>query len=159
MPADHDLPKAQSASFGHVLFACARLLDETAQAVINEEAGHQLVKPSLIRLIPFLSTDGIRPTELAALVDVSKQAIGQSLAELEARGFVEYVDDPSDGRARLVRLSKGGIKASKYGLSVLAKLESELGRRVGKRTVAQAFRALQLMLPAIEEMRAAKRAR
>ena len=159
MPADHDLPAAQAASLGHVLFACARLLDETAQAVINEEAGHQLVRPSLMRLIPFLSTAGIRPTELAALVDVSKQAIGQSLAELEARGFVEYVDDPSDGRARLVRLSKGGIKASQYGLSVLARLERELGRRAGKGTVAQAFRALRKMWPVLEEMRAAKRVR
>jgi DNA-binding MarR family transcriptional regulator len=109
-----------------------------------------------MRLIPFLSTAGIRPTDLAALVDVSKQAMGQSLAELEARGFVEYVDDPSDGRARLVRLSKGGIKASKYGLSVLARLEKDLSGRVGRKAVGETLAGLQRILPVLEEWRRAK---
>jgi hypothetical protein len=54
-----------SPGLGPVLFECARLLDEIAQAEVNREAGARVLTPALVRLLPHLSTEGIRPTELA----------------------------------------------------------------------------------------------
>ncbi len=90
-------------------------------------------------------------------MDVSKQAVGQSLAWLEAKGLVEYVADPTDGRARLVRLTRAGVAASKHGLSVLATIEDKLADRVGGKALKQTRRGLQAMLPVLESLRAAKR--
>lgn len=120
------------ATFGPVLFECARLLDEIAQAEVNRQAGRRLLTPALVRLLPHLSRDGIRPTELARRVDVSKQAVGQALAGLEAMGFVELVPDPSDGRARLVRLTAAGEAAYAHGHDVLAFYAGQLAERLGK---------------------------
>ena len=56
---------AVSPGLGPLLFECARLLDEIAQAEVNREAGARVLTPALVRLLPHLSVDGVRPTDLA----------------------------------------------------------------------------------------------
>lgn len=116
---------------GPLLFECARLLDDLAQAEVNRQAGARLLTPALVRLLPHLSTEGIRPTEIARRIDVTKQAVGQALASLEAQGFVEMIPDDADGRARLVRLTPHGLEAFEHGRGVLAFFESGLRDHVG----------------------------
>src|SRR5512139_669525 len=108
-------PGSPADTFGPVLFECARLLDEMAQAEVNRQAGRRLLTPALVRLLPHLSREGIRPTDLARRVDVTKQAVGQTLAGLTALRLVEHVPDPTDGRARLVRLTEAGAAAYGHG--------------------------------------------
>lgn len=131
----HGVPRSRVADidgFGPVLFECARLLDEVAQAEVNRQAGRRLLTPALVRLLPHLSREGIRPTELARRVDVSKQAVGQALSDLSALRLVELVPDPSDGRARLVRLTTAGAAAYDHGHRVLAFYAAALASRLGR---------------------------
>lgn len=130
MPRTHN--PGVSPGLGPVLFECARLLDDIAQAEVNREAGARVLTPALVRLLPHLTPEGVRPTELARRVEVSKQAVGQALADLEGRGFVEMVSDPADGRARLVRLTASGLAAFDHGRGVLAFYEAALAARVGQ---------------------------
>lgn len=137
--------EALKASFGHTLFTCARLLDEVAQAEVNRQAGSRVARPALMRLLQHLDFEGIRPTELARRVDVSKQAVGQALAELEAQGLVEAVADDSDGRARKVRLTELGGAAFAHGLGVLAFFTHALEAEVGAHRVAATFAGLRAL--------------
>jgi DNA-binding MarR family transcriptional regulator len=130
-------------NFGNVLFACAHLLDTLAQAEVNRQAGRVVARPALMRLLPFLEREGIRPSELARRADVSKQAISQSLALLEAQKLVEYVPDPDDGRATKVRLTRHGGAAIAHGMSVLAHFERALAERLGRKEVDRTLRSLQ----------------
>ncbi|UPK72975.1 MarR family transcriptional regulator [Nocardioidaceae bacterium SCSIO 66511] len=50
-------------------------------------------------------SDGVRATELAESFAVHKSTVSRGLATLEQIGLVERVPDPTDGRARLVRLT------------------------------------------------------
>ena len=69
-----------SSGLGPLLFECARLLDEVAQAEVNREAGRRLLTPALVAVAAApLARGGVGPTELARRVDVSKQAVGQAL--------------------------------------------------------------------------------
>lgn len=136
---------------GPLLFECARLLDDIAQAEVNREAGRRLLTPALVRLLPHLSREGIRPTELARRIDVSKQAVGQSLRDLEGLGFVELVGDPGDGRARLVRLTPSGVAAYDHGHDVLGFYEHALGTRLGTARVATLADTLAAMLAVLAE--------
>jgi DNA-binding MarR family transcriptional regulator len=138
-------------AFGPVLFECARLLDEIAQAEVNRQAGRRLLTPALVRLLPHLSTTGIRPTELARRVDVSKQAVGQSLAELVAMGLAELVPDPSDGRARLVRLTPVGDASYAHGRAVLRFYAEALAERIGESRVAELADGLAAALAVLQE--------
>src|SRR5262245_23830813 len=45
-------------------------------------------------------------TELAGLLDVTKQAAIKVVDEMEARGFVERVPDRADRRAKAIRLTE-----------------------------------------------------
>lgn len=142
-------PPAQG--LGPLLLECARLLDDVAQAEVNREAGARVLTPALVRLLPHLSTDGIRPTVLARRVDVSKQAVGQALGDLESRGFVEMVPDPGDGRARLVRLTPAGLAAFDHGRGVLAFYEAALAARVGQTRIDTLRDTLARVLPVLVE--------
>jgi DNA-binding MarR family transcriptional regulator len=139
------------APFGPALLECARLLDDIAQAEVNREAGRRLLTPALVRLLPHLSRTGVRPTELARRVDVSKQAVGQSVQELLAMKCVELVPDPADGRARLVRLTATGEAAYGHGRAVLAFYESALTSRLGRPRMTALREGLTAVLAVLEE--------
>ena len=51
-------------------------------------------------------SEGVRATELAESFAVHKSTVSRGLATLEQLGLVERVPDPTDGRARLVRLTE-----------------------------------------------------
>lgn len=141
---------AVAPGLGPLLFECARLLDEIAQAEVNREAGARVLTPALVRLLPHLTVEGVRPTELARRIEVSKQAVGQALADLAGRGFVEQVPDPADGRGRLVRLTRQGVAAFDHGRGVLAFYERALAERLGRTKVETLRTTLAAMLPVLE---------
>jgi DNA-binding MarR family transcriptional regulator len=156
---DDALRRAQEASFGHTLLASARLYDQRGQARLNAELGEPLARPAVMRLVPYVTAEGIRPTELARLTDVSKQAVGQTLTYLEERGLVEFAPDPSDGRAVLVRMTEAGREMSRRGLEALARVQREVEERVGAELVAKTLAGLRMILSALEDAAAADETR
>jgi DNA-binding MarR family transcriptional regulator len=66
---------------------------------------------------------GTRITVLAARAGITHQSMTQLVDELEARSIVERVADPSDGRARLVRLTAQGRARVKAALREIAAIE------------------------------------
>lgn len=55
-----------------------------------------------------LAPDGATISDLAAHLNVTRQAASQLVDELEAKGYVERRTHPVDGRARLVVLTERG---------------------------------------------------
>ena len=147
MARRHDIPYA---GFGPLLFECARLLDEIAQAEVNRAAGRRLLTPALVRLLPHLSREGVRQTDLARRVDVTKQAVGQALAELVPLGLVELVPDPSDGRARLVRLTEAGAASYDHGRAVLRFYAAALAARLGAKRLEEMTLGLASVLEVLQ---------
>jgi len=94
--------------------------------------GFEGVRFSFTALLPHLDRErGTRLTELAARMDISKQAAGQMVAQLEKLGYVQRRPDPADGRARLVELTERGYRVLLAGLEVFAELEAELEEELG----------------------------
>src|SRR3954466_5407190 len=60
------------------------------------------------RLLSFVPDDGIRLAEVVAASGLTKQALAQALAPLEAGGYLHVAPDPADGRARIVRRTERG---------------------------------------------------
>jgi DNA-binding MarR family transcriptional regulator len=71
-------------------------------------AGHPDVTGGMIGLFRFAGVDQRRPSEIAVTARLSKQATNDMLRELEHLGYVERHPDPTDGRARIIRLTKRG---------------------------------------------------
>jgi DNA-binding MarR family transcriptional regulator len=76
-----------------------------------------------------IDSNGTRLTVLAARAGITHQAMGQLVAELEERRIVVRVADPSDGRARLVRLTGRGRGVVRAALREIAAIESKWSRR------------------------------
>ena len=134
----------------HLLMRAARLVDEAAIARINAEAGRPVVRRALLALFPHIAFEGTRLTTLAERLGVTKQAVSKTVGELVEQGVLELVDDPSDGRARLVRFTAHGTDAIRHGLGVLGALEAEMAERIGPDRMEALHDALAALLDALE---------
>ena len=149
----HDLERAfeavKRASTGQLLIRTARLFNERAVARGRILRGLDL-RPAHTALFPHLSLEGTRMTDLAAKMGVTKQAVGQVVAELEEAGVLCRVPDPSDGRAKLVRFTAEGYDALLAGFGVLQELEDELGAELGEALMSRLNRDLGKLLSVFE---------
>jgi|SRR5688572_15203065 DNA-binding MarR family transcriptional regulator len=142
---------ARDAATLQLLFKAARLANERALA--RAEAGAPVgpqVRPAHTALFPHLDFEGIRLTELAAKVGVTKQAVGQLVDDLAELGMVERVSDPDDSRAKRIRFSRRGYAALMHGLGVLGEVQETLVEAVGARRMRRLHETLRQMIAALE---------
>jgi DNA-binding MarR family transcriptional regulator len=146
------LEAAKHASTGQLLLRAARLFNETAieRVRATRRNGFRLAHT---QLFPHIDLKGTRLTEIAARAGITKQAVGQIVAELEEEGMLERRPDPSDGRAKLVRFTPKGRRALLDGIGVLKSLEDELSAEIGERNMRALRRGLLSLLTALEEPR------
>jgi len=135
-----------------VLLKCARLANERAIARVNEQAGAPIFRQALANLLPHISMDGTRLTELADKVGVSKQAVSKLVAEFVDQGMLELAVDSVDGRAKLVRFTPRGIENIRHGLSVLASVQAEIAAEIGKTKLHALHDGLVAALGALERL-------
>jgi DNA-binding MarR family transcriptional regulator len=94
-------------------------------------------------LIPLFAKDDLRLAEVARRAGLSKQAITGIVKECEQDGLVLRERDPDDGRAFRLRLSGKGREFQKTAEAVLASLDDELVRSLGKKEYEALKRALK----------------
>lgn len=100
------------------------------------EAGWPGIRRRHSTLFGHLDPRGTRPAELARRIGVSRQAIHETIRELEAFGLVEQVPDPGHGRAKIVVLTARGRENVRAAHTAFAELENELRARIGAAEVA-----------------------
>src|SRR4051812_28698993 len=89
------------------------------------------------RVAQRISERGNRVTDLAEQARVTKQTASHLVEQLERAGYVERVPDPTDARARLVRMAERGAKAIPVAAAVVAEVEAEWTTYLGVRRMAQ----------------------
>jgi DNA-binding MarR family transcriptional regulator len=94
-------------------------------------ATHPGVRASHIRVLSLIPADGARMTELAARVDMTKQALGEFVAYLAQRGYLTVDQDLADRRARLVRRTARGEQLRRLAEDTIQALEDRWRGEVG----------------------------
>ncbi len=79
---------------------------------------------------------GTRPSELAARLGMSKQALNYLLGELERRGYLERRVDPQDRRSKRIALTQRGERAGWVMRGAVSELEREWEARLGAKRFA-----------------------
>ncbi len=122
----------------------ARLFESLAAA------GYADIHPAHAVVFQHLGSGAARVTELAGRAQLTKQYVGRLVADLEARGYLERVADPTDGRARLVRLSERGLEVTRAAEGIIADIEADWARRIGEAKYAELRRRLIGLIVALE---------
>jgi len=84
---------------------------ETVQAGMLDglhAAGYADLDLPHLTVLQYPGPDGYRPSELAARLRMTKQALNYTLGELERMGYLERRPDPDDLRARRIFMTKRG---------------------------------------------------
>ena len=127
-------------NLGLLLFIPYRALENRVFAALAE-AGYDIT-PAQARVFQRIGTDGTRLTELAEQAQVTKQTAGFLVDQLERAGYVQRTPDPSDARARLVRISERGRRAIPIASAAIAEIEAEWTAHLGAAKVGQLRAAL-----------------
>jgi DNA-binding MarR family transcriptional regulator len=147
------LHRLQERSLGYVLIRCGQRFNELGVARVNAEAGETMLREAHTRLLPHLQApEGVRVTDLARTLGVTKQAVQQLVADLRLRGVVTLRPDPEDARARRVVLTDLGVQAMLHGTGVLLGLEREVAPRLGRSDVRALRRLLGRLLTVLEAL-------
>ena len=89
---------------------------------------------------------GSRLTELAERALMTKQSVGEVATDLVRRGYVERIADPSDGRAKIIRLTERGREAYVLGRQLIDEIERDWGERYGEERVSALREALEAVV-------------
>ncbi len=88
------------------------------------------------RLLNLLPDEGASHRVMAERATMTKQALGQLAAHLEAHGYIETLRDPSDRRVRIIRPTATGRRARAAAEDAIAELERTWASEVGARRYA-----------------------
>jgi DNA-binding MarR family transcriptional regulator len=89
--------------------------------------------------------EGARLTTLARHARITKQSMSALIADLEAAGYVERVDDPDDARAARVRLTAQGRAYGKAVRAFARGIEADWAKRIGAQRVEELRATLELL--------------
>ena len=105
-------------------------------------------KPSHSAVFAQIGPEGSRLTELARGANMSPQAMGELVDELEELGYVVRRPDPSDRRAKLITLTPHGRECISAGLATIDGLEERISSVLGERGHRQLRTMLTKLLDA-----------
>src|SRR5262245_61935173 len=88
------------------------------------ERGYDDFDPAYLAVFRYPGPQGARPTDVAARLGVSKQAVNYLLRELEHLGYLEREPDPADLRAKRIVLTARGAAAVGVIREAVAEMEA-----------------------------------
>src|SRR4051794_20773190 len=130
------------------------LLSEVKELAVDElhrrlaDEGYPDVRPGHGCVFRFVDRDGLRLTELSERSGLTKQAVGEVVDDLVGLGYVERVRDPSDARAKLIRLTTPGREGQAAAKRIFADIERRWGRQVGRERMAELRETLAAIVAA-----------
>jgi DNA-binding MarR family transcriptional regulator len=113
-------------------------------------AGLDGVRAPHTHVSAYIKADGSRLTDLAGDARMTVPAMLELVDDLERLGYAERRPDPTDRRAKLVTLTDQGWAAMRMAQKVIADLEAEYARMVGRERFDEFAATFEELLAAIE---------
>src|SRR5215216_2943849 len=101
------------------------------------EAGFADLVPAHLAVLRYPGPNGRRPSEMAADVGMTKQAMNYLLGQLEQLGYVARHDDPDDQRSKRVHLTERGEDLRRAIRRSVMEVEEELEEELGAAAYGQ----------------------
>jgi DNA-binding MarR family transcriptional regulator len=107
-------------------------VSERANVLARARTGQQNLRAAHTNVLFHIDLEGSRLTDLATSLGVSKQTASEFVDDLVEMRVLERVNDPTDGRAKLIRFARrrNGRLALFDVLDVLAAVETDLTEKM-----------------------------
>lgn len=132
---------AEDQPFGPPLIgALLRIPWEAVQRHMLErlnERGFDDFDAAYLNIFQYPGPQGARPSELAARLRMTKQAVNYLLGELERLDYLERRPDPDDRRSKRVVLTRRGKAAIRVIREGVAEMETAWAQQLGPKRFAQ----------------------
>ena len=96
-----------------------------------QDRGHTDIRPSHSVLFSNLGLGAVRVTELAERAQVTQQAMGKMLKEVERNGYIERGVDKKDKRAKEIRLTQKGVDMVGVSMEVVDEVRQYYSQKIG----------------------------
>jgi len=120
--------------------ALLRMPWETVQRHMLErlhERGFDDFDAAYLTVFQYPGPQGVRPSELAARLRISKQALNYLLGELERLDYLERQPDPDDLRSKRVALTPRGTATISVIREAVGEIETTWAQQLGPKRFAQ----------------------
>jgi DNA-binding MarR family transcriptional regulator len=121
---------------GALLRRPLQVVRETMLARLHEHGFDDLEAAHLV-VLQYPGPQGLRPSELAARVGMSKQAVNYLLGQLERLGYLLREPDPDDQRSRRIVLTERGYAVIPVIRGAVMEVEAAWSRELGEDRFAQ----------------------
>jgi DNA-binding MarR family transcriptional regulator len=101
------------------------------------ERGFDDLDAAHLNVFQFPGPQGTRPSELAARLRISKQALNYLLGELERLEYLERRPDPDDLRSKRVAITPRGVSAIGVIREAVGEVETGWAQQLGPKRFAQ----------------------
>jgi DNA-binding MarR family transcriptional regulator len=105
--------------------------------------GFDDLEPAHLIVLQYPGPQGTRPSELAARLRISKQALNYLLGQLEGLGYLERRPDPVDQRSKRIALTARGLEIIPVIRDAVAEVEAEWAGQLGRKRFDQLRTLLQ----------------
>lgn len=106
------------------------------------ERGFDDLEAAHLNVLQYPGPQGARPSELAARLRISKQALNYLLGQLERLGYLERRQDPDDLRSKRIVLTRRGSSLIPVIRETVGEVERTWAQRLGHDRFAQLRDAL-----------------
>jgi DNA-binding MarR family transcriptional regulator len=108
-------------------------------------AGYDDLNAAHVGLWRYPGLDGLRPSQLADRVGITRQSVNDLLGHLERHGYLLRVPDSGDGRARVIRLTSKGRRLEQTIYAEAGAAQMRIAEILGPRRFAQLHSSLELL--------------
>jgi DNA-binding MarR family transcriptional regulator len=133
--------------------------EDNTSALLGEaysRLGHEIVagviaagypqRPAHSAVFAHIDIAGTRLTDLALRANMTPQAMGQLVDDLERLGYVQRTPDPSDRRAKLIMLTDKGYNCLEAAFQIISGIERRLEDLLGERELRELRAALRMII-------------
>jgi|SoiMethySBSTD1v2_1073268.scaffolds.fasta_scaffold3089437_1 DNA-binding MarR family transcriptional regulator len=106
-------------------------------------AGYDDLSRSQVWMFRYPTADGMQPSELADVLQITKQSVNDLLHDMEARGYLVREAHPTDGRARVIRLTTKGQRLEQTVYDAARSAQETIAEVLGPRRFAQLRQSLE----------------
>ena len=145
MPGERD--QFGETAFPALLRAARRTYGSAVRAALAD-AGCDDVPRNGSYVLAAIARTGVPLSRIIQELGVSKQAAGQLVDALVARGYLDRAPDPGDRRRLTITLTPRGHAAAEVIRSAVGRVDADLAQRVGPEYVAHARATLAALIEA-----------